>query len=110
MNQDPIIIAQLEALLQQQRHHEWLLHAILHKETKMVADLETFITDMTAKMDTMEAGVASLRPFIQGLFDQIAKIPGLSDAQKTALDAIESRVDKDAADIVAAMGPATPPA
>lgn len=76
----------------------------------MVADVDTFVTDMTAKMTTMEAGIASLRPFIQALFDKIGQIPGLTDAQKAELGAIETKVDGDAAAIMAAMGPATPPA
>jgi hypothetical protein len=96
-----------------QRHHEWLLQAILTNTEKlipMVDNLDTFITDMTARMATEEAGIASLRPFIQGLFDQIAAaVPALTDAQKAALDAIEAKVDSDAGTIVAAMGPATPP-
>jgi hypothetical protein len=58
------VLAKLDALLEQQRHIEWLLHAILQKGTKMVDNLDTFITDMTTKMDRMDAGVASLRPFI----------------------------------------------
>ena len=99
-----------ETLLLQQRHIEWLLHAILMKGTIMVDTLDTFITDMTAKMDSMEAGVASLRPFIEDLFAKIGTIPGLTDAQKTALDGIEARVDTDAAKILASMGPPVPPA
>ncbi len=74
----------------------------------MATTLDTFVSDMTTKMSAMEAGIASLRPFIEGLFAQIGAIPGLTPAQVTELDAIEAKVDADAAAIVAAMGPATP--
>ena len=89
-------------------HSQWLLHSMLAKVEKMVTDIDTFVKDMTTKMSTMEAGIASLRPFIQGLFDQIAKIPGLTTSQIADLGAIEAKVDADAAAIAAAMGPSTP--
>lgn len=103
-----LITSKLEESYTKQGHNEWLLHQILQKVTHMATSVDTFVTEMTAKMTTMEAGIASLRPFIQGLFDQIAAIPGLTPAQITELDAIEAKVDADAAAIVAAMGPATP--
>lgn len=100
--------AKLANLAETALHHGWLLNAILQKLEKvenMVDNLDTFVADMTAKMTAEEAGIASLRPFIQGLFDKIAQIPGLTDAQKAALDAMEAKVDTDAAAIAAAMGP-----
>lgn len=69
----------------------------------MVDNLDTFVTDMTAKMDKMEAGVDSLKPFIVDLFAKIGAIPGLTDAQKASLDAIEARVDTDAQKILDSM-------
>ena len=74
----------------------------------MATTLDTFVSDMTTKMSAMEAGIASLRPFVEGLFAQIATIPGLTPEQVAALDAIEAKVDADAAAIAAAMGPAAP--
>lgn len=102
------ITSKLEEIYFKHSHAEWLLSQVLQKVTHMTATVETFVAEMTAKMATMEAGIASLRPFIEGLFAQIGAIPGLTPAQMSALDAIEAKVDTDAAAIVSAMGPPAP--
>ncbi len=83
-----------------------ILYSIENKVERLMATVDQFITDMTAKMDAEDTAVAALKPFIVGLFAQIkAAVPALTPAQMTALDAIEARVDAEKASIAAAIVP-----
>ena len=87
------------------------LEQISMKETQMVATVDAFIADMTAKMTTQTTEIASVKTLIQSLFAQIAAgLPSLTQAQMTALDAIEAGMDANSQAILDAQKANTPPA
>src|ERR1700730_13646753 len=66
---------------EQQRHHAWLLQAILTNTEHIMAALDDFITSMTTKMSTQTTEIAGLKTFVQSLFDQIrAGVPSITPA------------------------------
>jgi hypothetical protein len=78
------------------------------QETKFMTALDDELATMTADMATQTTVVASLKPFIQGLFNQIAAI-GLTPAQQTQLDAIKASIEANTPAISAAMVANTTP-
>lgn len=74
--------------------------------------LDDDLATITADMNSQATVVDSLKPFIQGLFDQIAKsVPSLTAEQTAALAMIKTAVEASNAKIAAAMvsTPPTPP-
>lgn len=87
--------------------------AATQEKTDMAA-LDDALAKITADMTAQNTVVASLGPFIQGLFAQIANlVPNLTPAQTASLTSIQTSVEANNAAIAAAMvanTPAAPPA
>ena len=67
--------------------------AAIQEKTDM-STIDDELAAITADMTTQTTVVDSLKPFIQGLFDQIAAlVPALTPAQQTALDAIKTAIE-----------------
>lgn len=97
------VLGRLDLILENQQ-----AAAIQEKNEMSALDdaLAAITTDMTAQTTV----IASLKPFIQGLFDQIAAmVPNLTPAQTAALNALKASVDTNNAAIAAAMVANTPP-
>lgn len=86
-----------------------LLIQLNYKVDKLMATLDEFIKNMTAMMDKESTLVASLKPFIKGLFDQIkTTVPAITPEQMKALDDIQAKVDANNAAIADSMVSAPP--
>ena len=61
------------------RNIENLIYVLQNRIDTIMAALDDFITDITARMDKLDTVEASLKTFVQGLFDQIkAGVPAVT--------------------------------
>lgn len=77
--------------------------ASINQETLDMATIDDAIATMTTEIEAQTTLVASLGPFIQGLFDQIAGTLSLTPAQIAALQDLQTKFEANDAAIAAAM-------
>lgn len=76
-----------------------------------MAELDDALAMISERMTAQTTVVASLMPFIQGLFDQIKNmVPALTPDQRAALTTIQTAVEANTAQIAADMVANTPAA
>lgn len=98
------VLEALEKLVQNQQSSNT-------KVNHLMTQIDDFITKMTDDMTAQTTVVASLKPFIQGLFDQIKGTLNLTPDQLAKLASMQTAVEANNAEIAAAMvAPAPPPA